>query len=105
MLYSSQNGTWDHSRPFTAVAVVVGHLPPLLAIYRHKAIYLCPRRHKVYFVLLHLLVVDSLGGGQSSQAPCFSYLFSLAEPRLLVVLKNRPGTIAIQDLCSLQPTA
>ena len=31
-------------------------------------------------------------------------LYSLAEPRLLIVRENRPGTDAIQGLCSLQRT-
>ena len=29
---------------------------------------------------------------------------SLAEPRLLIERENKPGTDAVQDLCSLQPT-
>ena len=29
---------------------------------------------------------------------------SLAEPSLLIERENRPGTYAVQELCSLQPT-
>ena len=35
---------------------------------------------------------------------CLMSKISLAEPRLLIERDIRPGTDAIQDLCSLQPT-